>query len=114
MDDPNPTDVLTFDLRDDDSDAIEGEIVVSVDTARYQADHRGLDLRDELLRYVIHGVLHLNGLDDHTTAGRRQMRKAENDVLRTLAGTDARAGSVTNKHQGRAGRTRRNLSRKTR
>ena len=82
MNDPSPTDVLTFDLRDDeDADGLDGEIVVSVDTARREAARRGLEPREELLRYVIHGVLHLVGLNDHTPSDRRRMRSAEDSVL---------------------------------
>lgn len=85
MGDPSPTDVLTFDLRDDRrSSEIEGEIVVSADTARREARRRKLDEADELLRYAIHGVLHLLGMDDRTAAGRRRMRREETRVLREL------------------------------
>lgn len=86
MGDNSPTDVLTFDLREDmDAEAIEGEIVVSADTARREADRRGLDPDEELTRYIIHGVLHLLGLDDHTTQERQRMRREENRVLEMLA-----------------------------
>ena len=94
-----PTDVLAFDLRDEAARGakhhgppievqtpIEGEIVVSVDTARRQAACFGADLPTEVLRYVIHGILHLRGLDDHTRAGRARMRRAEDGVIATLAG----------------------------
>jgi probable rRNA maturation factor len=87
LDDPSPTDVLTFDLRDDRrSGEIEGEIVVSVDTARREAARRRIDVKAELLRYVIHGVLHLRGMEDRTTTGRRQMRRAETTILNELSG----------------------------
>lgn len=80
--DPHPTDVMAFDLRDDPEDAeIEGEVVVSVDAAREQAKRLGLELGQELLRYVIHGTLHLTGYDDGTPAARRRMRRAEDRVL---------------------------------
>jgi len=85
MDDPEPTDVMAFDLRDDEDDPrIEGEIVVSAETARSQAQQLGLDAGQELLRYVIHGTLHLTGEDDHTPAGRRRMRRAEDRILAGL------------------------------
>jgi len=92
MGDPRPTDVLTFDLRDTADEAvlagqtrIEGEIIASVDTARTQANRLGIALHTELLRYVIHGVLHLLGLNDDTRAGRTQMRRAENRILAGLS-----------------------------
>jgi rRNA maturation RNase YbeY len=82
MDQPGATDVLTFDLRDEPaSREVEGEIVVSVDTARRQADELGTAFREELVRYVIHGVLHLTGKDDRTTDQRKTMRFAENRIL---------------------------------
>ena len=84
------TDVLAFDLRDDaDDDWMEGEIVVSADAARQQGERLGVDAGQELLRYVIHGMLHLSGYDDQTPAGRRRMRDAEN---RLLADLDDRCG----------------------
>ncbi len=85
MGDPRPTDVLTFDLRDDgDAEAIEGEVVVSVETARREAVHRRLPEAAEILRYVIHGTLHLVGYDDATPARRRRMRAREDSVLKEL------------------------------
>lgn len=94
MADPSPTDVLTFDLRDDARDpTIEGEIVVSVETACRQARRLKLPPQEETLRYFIHGVLHLLGYDDHSPAERRRMRRAENDVLQTLASPAGRASS---------------------
>jgi probable rRNA maturation factor len=80
-----PTDVLTFDLRDDAArPEIEGEIAISVDAARRQARRWRASTAEELLRYVIHGVLHLLGYDDDTPAGRRRMRRQENKVLASL------------------------------
>jgi rRNA maturation RNase YbeY len=82
-----PTDVLTFDLRHDPGDeAIDGEIVVSADTARREADRRGLAPVEELTRYVIHGVLHLLGMDDRTPRDRQRMRREETRILKLLAG----------------------------
>ncbi|GIV53931.1 MAG: endoribonuclease YbeY [Candidatus Kapaibacterium sp.] len=64
------TDVITFPLN---TDPIEGEIYISVDTARRQAAEAGVSLRNELVRLVVHGVLHLLGYDDRTKAQRQQM-----------------------------------------
>jgi probable rRNA maturation factor len=75
-----PTDVITFPLESDD-DWIEGEIVVSRETA----DRVAVDLPwtgdDELLLYVIHGMLHLVGFDDTDEDLRRQMKDAERKYL---------------------------------
>ena len=77
-----PTDVLAFDLRDDLEDAsIDGEIVVSAETARRQAGCLGLTEGQEVIRYVIHGVLHLLGHRDKTTTQRKQMRLEEDRIL---------------------------------
>jgi probable rRNA maturation factor len=83
MSDPTPTDVITFDLRDDTScqTAIEGEVTISVDMAAREARRRGLSVSEELLRYAVHGTLHLCGYDDRTAVQRRRMRRAEDAVL---------------------------------
>jgi len=83
--DRRPTDVISFDLRDEPaSKAIEGEIVVSAQTARRAAKDLGLTQRQEVLRYAIHGALHLAGYDDPTPAKRKRMRQREDEVLAAL------------------------------
>ena len=80
--DEHATDVLAFDLRDSGEDEqIEGEIVVSGETAGRQAKRLGGRASEELLRYAVHGTLHLMGYEDGTPAGQRRMRQAENRVL---------------------------------
>ncbi len=92
LDDPTATDVLSFDLGDGDAPdgAIEGEVVVSADAAWQQARRLSLDAGEELLRYVIHGVLHLRGLRDDTSARRGAMRRVENRILKVLGKTTAK------------------------
>jgi probable rRNA maturation factor len=75
------TDVLSF-VLDQTADLLEGEIVVSGETAVSQAGHYQWSPADELLLYVIHGVLHLVGFDDHTPAARDAMRCAEDIYLK--------------------------------
>jgi probable rRNA maturation factor len=60
-----PTDVLAFDLGDDpgNPDSFLGDIYICPETAREAADTEGIDWEEELLRLVIHGVLHLMGHD---------------------------------------------------
>ena len=70
------TDVISFDLADTDS--IEGEIYVSVDRARVQARRYDVPLEKEVLRLIVHGVLHLCGWDDKTRSQKLRMRKREN------------------------------------
>lgn len=103
-----PTDVLAFDLRDDPAaPAVEGEVVVSGETAARQAPRFGTTPARELLRYVAHGVLHLLGHDDRDAAGRRRMRRAENRVLARVE--PARRGGVPGRRRRAAasGRTAR-------
>lgn len=75
-----PTDVLSFPFQCE-AEALEGEIVVSAETAARQARRLGWRAEDELLLYVIHGALHLVGHDDQTPAGARRMRNAERKWL---------------------------------
>ena len=74
------TDVLSF-LLEDDEHHLEGEVVVSAEMAVQQCDRFGWTAGDELLLYVIHGVLHLVGLDDHDEEARAKMRAAERTFL---------------------------------
>lgn len=80
--DPSPTDVLSFDLSDGTSES--GEILVSHECARRTARARAVDARRELSLYVVHGVLHLCGHDDHGPRDRARMRAAEARVLASL------------------------------
>jgi probable rRNA maturation factor len=59
-----------------------GDIVVSTETARRMARAVGWTPRQELAYYIVHGVLHLTGYDDHTPADRRQMRARERAVMK--------------------------------
>jgi len=72
----HPTDVLSF-VLERSAEALEGEIVVSADTARQVAARLGWPADDELLLYVVHGALHLVGYDDLEDEQRQQMRQAE-------------------------------------
>lgn len=80
--DPTPTDVLSFDLSDDCSEA--GEIVASHACARRTARARGVEAGRELALYVVHGILHLCGHDDRAPRERAAMRAAEQRVLTAL------------------------------
>ncbi|MCB9915823.1 MAG: rRNA maturation RNase YbeY [Planctomycetes bacterium] len=83
LDDPSPTDVMAFDLGEEDDEA-ELEVWVSVDRARDVAGARGVPVARELALYVVHGVLHLTGHDDHEDADRARMRAAEARVMDAL------------------------------
>jgi probable rRNA maturation factor len=88
--DSSVTDVITFDLRassarhDPQEPGPEAELVVGQRHARRVAAERGVHPRRELILYVVHGVLHLCGLDDHRPAQRAAMRRAEGAVMRRL------------------------------
>jgi probable rRNA maturation factor len=75
-----PTDVLSFPLEVSPS-RLEGEIIVSSDTACSQATRCGNNPLGELLWYVIHGALHLVGFDDHRPSDRARMRRQERYYL---------------------------------
>jgi len=76
----DPTDVLSFCLEREE-DRLEGEVIVSSETASRQAKRFGWAPEDELLLYVVHGMLHLVGYDDQTPADARSMRTAERECL---------------------------------
>jgi len=80
LDDPAPTDVITF--PGDPDDGLAGEICLSPEAAWDYARQRGLPFAEELSLYLIHGYLHLCGFDDRDEAGRRAMRQAEAQALR--------------------------------
>jgi rRNA maturation RNase YbeY len=76
-----PTDVLAFKMEED---IFEAEIYVSIEMAKSNAEEYKTNWREELVRYVIHGVLHLLGYDDSTEEGSEKMRKKENKYLAEL------------------------------
>jgi probable rRNA maturation factor len=75
-----PTDVLSFVLEQGPG-FVEGEIIVSADTAASAAERFGWQLNDELLLYAIHGALHLAGYDDLKPTDKARMREKEQFYL---------------------------------
>jgi metalloprotein, YbeY family len=73
------TDVITFDY--DEDDVVNGDIVISLDTVRTNAELFDKAFEDELYRVIIHGILHLCGLNDKGPGEREIMEKAENKAL---------------------------------
>ena len=73
------TDVITFDY--DENDVVNGDIVISLDTVRTNAELFDKAYEDELYRVIIHGILHLCGLNDKGPGEREIMEKAENKAL---------------------------------
>ena len=76
------TDIITFDY--DEGDTINGDIVISLDTVRSNAQQLGKDYDEELHRVIIHGILHLCGQNDKGPGEREQMEAAENNALKLL------------------------------
>jgi probable rRNA maturation factor len=105
------TDVITFDYRDEtvgadvrrlinqkptlgkrnktpqvvSDNGIHGEIFICVDEAVVQAHRFGTSWQSEIVRYLIHGTLHLLGFDDSSAGARRKMKREENGLLRRLS-----------------------------
>ena len=75
-----PTDVLSFVLEQAEG-FVEGEIVISADTAAEFASRFGWAPADELLLYAVHGTLHLVGYDDQTAQAQNEMRERETVYL---------------------------------
>lgn len=73
------TDVITFDY--DEDDVVSGDIVISLDTVRSNAELFGKEYDDELHRVIIHGILHLCGINDKGPGEREIMEAAENKAL---------------------------------
>jgi probable rRNA maturation factor len=80
LDHNEPTDVLSF-VLEHGPDGLEGEIIVSADTAAAAAQGFAWSAGDELLLYVVHGALHLAGYDDTTPAAKARMRAKECEYL---------------------------------
>ncbi len=76
------TDVLSF-VIDTSDQGLEGEVYVDMETAAERHEEFGSSYDDEVLRYVVHGVLHLAGHDDQTAEGERLMTHLENRYLVT-------------------------------
>lgn len=74
------TDIITFNYSDL-FNGLDGEIFISIDDAFTNSKKFKVSLSDELVRLVIHGVLHLLGYDDQTLADKKVMKKLENKLL---------------------------------
>jgi probable rRNA maturation factor len=84
LDHDEPTDVLSFPDPDAGGKKLAGDVVLGVEVAQEQATERGHDVQAELALYVIHGLLHLCGYDDHEDADRVEMRARERHYLAAL------------------------------
>ncbi|MFA5512351.1 MAG: rRNA maturation RNase YbeY [Candidatus Kapaibacterium sp.] len=76
-----PTDVITFEI---DDEPLTGEIYISADTAKLQAEEYKVSFRDELMRLAVHGTLHLAGHLDNTDELRKRMSELEDKYLKEI------------------------------
>lgn len=82
------TDIITFDLRENPIDPIEGEIYISIERVAENAITAGVDFENEFIRVVSHGLLHLLGYKDKTDAQAKEMRQEEEACLSLWANLD--------------------------
>jgi probable rRNA maturation factor len=99
-----PTDVITFNYREPGPATkssrmqtekrarstapkrrIEGDLLICGDVAVTQALEFRTSCQAEIIRYAVHGILHLLGFDDHTKRARAKMKKTEDELVRELA-----------------------------
>lgn len=73
------TDIITFD--DCEDNVLNGDIMISVDTVRRNAEEYGVTFENELRRVIIHGILHLCGQNDKTPVEFDEMKQKENIAL---------------------------------
>ena len=76
------TDIITFDY--DEGDIISGDLVISLDTVRSNAELFSKPYEEELFRVIIHGILHLCGINDKGPGEREIMEQEENKALALL------------------------------
>ena len=76
------TDIITFDYSD--KNIISGDLFISIDRVRENADINNEDFNREICRVIIHGILHLCGYNDKTSKEKEKMRKLEDVFLSTM------------------------------
>ena len=79
------TDIITFDYCEDK--VLHGDLVISLDTVRSNAELFNRPYEDELYRVIIHGILHLCGINDKGPGEREIMEAAENKALALRKGS---------------------------
>ena len=76
------TDIITFDYCE--GAVLNGDIFISLDTVRANAQEFGVTFENELHRILIHGILHLCGQEDKTPEARLEMTRKENEALQMI------------------------------
>jgi len=79
------TDVITFDYSDPEDKKINGDLFIDLETVKQNAVKYKQSFDDEILRVIIHGILHLSGEDDKTKMQQINMRKAEDRALQLFS-----------------------------
>ncbi len=79
------TDIITFDLTEKENE-LNGEIYISIDRVKENAEKFKVDYNNELHRVIFHGALHLCGFKDKTPAHKAEMRKQEDICLKAYLG----------------------------
>ena len=82
------TDIITFDYCE--GDTLSGDLVISLDTVRSNAALFGKEYDEELHRVIIHGILHLCGINDKGPGEREIMERAEDKALAMLGSPGVR------------------------
>ena len=82
------TDVIAFPINDKNDDSIEGEIYISMPTAKENAEKYDQPYEKEIARLVIHGSLHLLGYDDNTKKQKNDMSNLEELLLKQIEWRD--------------------------
>jgi probable rRNA maturation factor len=85
----SPTDVLSFPMREGEFAGLNpdllGDVAISLDTAKRQAEERGENLEEEIRFLLVHGILHLLGFDHEGSASKARVMKAkEREILNLL------------------------------
>ena len=76
------TDIITFDYSE--GDKLSGDIIISLETVRTNSQKYNTGFAEELHRVIIHGILHMCGIDDKGDTASLHMRKAENRALEQI------------------------------
>ncbi len=87
LNDPTPTDVISFHMDETDPSTGEyvlGDLVISYETAMREANKRKITITEELLLYTIHGFLHLLGYEDNTPSSSKKMSDIQKQVLKQI------------------------------
>ena len=83
----SPTDVLSFEQGDEYFDEagetrfMAGDIVISLDSLRFNAEDFNVEINEELKRLIVHGILHLNGMDHSDNSPEQEMLKFQEELL---------------------------------